>query len=176
MSKAWYMDRDRCAHRGAGQAVAAVLIGAPLARASVEAGAIVSWRDRQHLSARRDRQALALMFVTLMGVAAMQRYSFGVPLGNAIYLLPHSEDKISADDLDQVAMVSLRLQEPAFAAMAVIRQYVSELVLQPDIWNAMEMVANRLVAGALTGEHVARLCSDRIRRPSGSGRPLFGHT
>ena len=93
MSTAWYMDRERCAHRGAGQAVAAVLIGAPLARASVEAGAIVSWRDRQHSSARRDQQTLALMFVTLMGVGAMQRYSFGVPPGNAIYLLPHCEDK-----------------------------------------------------------------------------------
>jgi hypothetical protein len=56
-------------------------------------------------------------------------------------------------------MISLRLQEAAFAAMAVIREYVSELVVQPDMWNAVEVVANRLVDGPLTGTHVASLCS-----------------
>jgi len=101
------------------------------------------------------------MFVLVMGVGALKRYSFGVPPGHAIWLKPQTEDKVSADDLDAVAMTSLRFKRPAFAAIDIIMNYVSELILQPDIWEAVERVADHLLEGPLGGREVAQLCAGR---------------
>lgn len=152
------MDRERCAFRASGQAVCASLIGAPLAKASIEAGAILSDARYRGPCTRSDRWALAQIFILMMGVGAVQRYSFGMPPSDAISLLPHSDDAVSEHDLDHVTSISLRLDQPAFAAIEVIRQYASELIMQADIWDAVEIVANDLLRGPLSGDQVVSRC------------------
>lgn len=90
MSDTWYAARERCAYWAAAQAVRAVLIGAPLARASIETGAVIADPGRRSLRHAADRHSLGLMFVLVMGVGAVQRYSFGTPPGDSIDLEPHA--------------------------------------------------------------------------------------
>ena len=158
MSDLWYTARERCAYRAAAQAVGAVLIGAPLSSASIETEAVIADPGNGSRPCASDRHILGHIFVLVMGVGAVQRYSFGASL-----LEPHPQDSMSADDLDQVAETSLRLERTDYAAVEMILRYVSELIMQPDVWGAVERIAHNLLEGPLRGSRVALLCTEQGR-------------
>jgi hypothetical protein len=73
-------------------------------------------------------------------------------------------------------MTSLRLKRAAFALTGVILEYVSDLVVEPDIWEAGERVAEGLLKGPLSGRRIAPLCAARTqmvdcRQRSKGGQP-----
>lgn len=55
---------------------------------------------------------------------------------------------MSAHDLDQAALTCLRLQRVDHAAIEMILRYVSELIMQTNVWQAVERVAYDLLERA----------------------------
>jgi hypothetical protein len=99
---------ERHAHRAAGQAIAAVLVGAPIERVSTNGGSVVEWSPLNPPTPI-DSRIRAQIFVLLTGVGAEQRYSFGVPPGDAVWLMPSADQPDLLRDIEQADALSIDL-------------------------------------------------------------------
>jgi hypothetical protein len=152
--------RERRAFRVAGQAVGAILVGAPIDRVSVEEGARILWSKLRRPAARPDDRILARILITLMGVGAQQRYSFGVPPGDVVWLMPRADQPVLLSDVEEADAASIELSDTSGGLEAVWR-YAAEVIGHDDVWEAVELVAEELQDGPLDGRQIARLCRAR---------------
>jgi hypothetical protein len=147
---------ERRAYRAAGQAIAAVLVGAPIERVSTN-GAVVVWSALNPAQTPIDSRIHAQIFLLLTGVGAEQRYSFGVPPGGAVWLMPCADQPDLLRDIEQADALSIELSR-LDNSLEVVWQYAAELVCQDDAWRAIELIAARLMMGLLDGREVVELC------------------
>jgi hypothetical protein len=147
---------ERHAHRAAGQAIAAVLVGAPIERVSTNGGSVVEWSPLNPPTPI-DSRIRAQIFVLLTGVGAEQRYSFGVPPGDAVWLMPSADQPDLLRDIEQADALSIDLSS-LDNSLEMVWQYAAELVCQDDAWCAIELIAERLMVGMLNGREVLELC------------------
>jgi hypothetical protein len=151
-------EEDRRAHRLAGRAVAAVLVGAYVEGVSLEDGITIATEAEDPSIKRSGTDILSEIFFVLMGVAAKQAYSFGFPPGDAVLLMPRPDDPLGLDDIELADELSLELAEANCSRLAMVWRYASELVCQPDICEAIEVVAGALFDRNLDHSDVMRLC------------------
>lgn len=148
---------ERHRYRAAGQAIAAVLVGAPLERVSTNGGSVVEWSTPNPAQTPIDSRIRAQIFVLLTGVGAEQRYSFGVPPGDAVWLMPSADQPDLLRDIEQADALSIELSS-LDNSLQMVWQYAAELVCQDDAWRAIELIAKRLMVGVLNGREVLELC------------------
>ena len=151
--------REHFAFRAAGQAVGAVLVGARTEFVSVEDGAVVDWNEAHPIGVRSTASLLAEILVILTGVGAQRRYSFGVPPGDAVWLMPRADETIAMQDVEHADAVSTLIANPESSGLEFVWRYAAELVCQPDIWQAIETVAEHLIEEPIEGQEIALLCS-----------------
>ena len=148
----------RRAHRAAGRAVAAVLVGAHIESVSIDDGTTIASDEDDAFIGRPNADILAEIFFVLTGVAAQQAYSFGFPPGDSIQLMPRPDDPAGMHDVEVADELSLELAEADCPGLAIVWRYAAELVCQSDIWAAIEAVANALSDRSLDHAEVMRLC------------------
>src|SRR5579864_6952413 len=92
---------DHAAIRAAAQTITALRAGARVESASIEHGVELAWPAIGASEWDRDRETTARINILLAGIAAFQRYSFGLPpIESAMLLLePRFDDPIPLDDL-----------------------------------------------------------------------------
>ena len=149
-------DWERRAHRAAGQAIGALLVGAPIDRVSLHDGAYIAWDKLPRFDSRSDDRILARIMVTLVGVGAQQRYSFGVPPGDAVWLMPRADQPTLMRDIEEVDATSIDLSD--LSGLEGVWCYACEIITQEDVWEAIELVAKELQDGSLDGRQIALLC------------------
>ena len=154
-------ERERQAFRIAGQAVGALLIGAPIERVSVEDGMRILWSELRHPARRPDDRILARILIILMGVGARQRYSFGVPPSDVVLLMPRADEPQLQRDVEQADGASVGLSDAAGDGLAAVWRYAGELVFDDDVWEVIEIAAEELLEGPLDGRQIAYLCRSR---------------
>src|SRR5579864_4134402 len=148
---------ERRAYRAAGQAIAAVLVGAPIEWVSTNGGSVVEWSALNPPQTPIDSRIRAQIFVLLTGVGAEQRYSFGVPPGEVVWLMPRADQPDLLRDIEQADALSIELSS-LDNGLEMVWQYAAELVCQDDAWRAIELIAERLMVGLLSGREVVELC------------------
>jgi hypothetical protein len=153
--------RERRAFRVAGQAVGAILVGAPIDRVSLEEGARILWSKLCHPAARPDDRVLARILITLMGVGAQHRYSFGVPPGDAVWLMPRTDQPELMRDVEDADAASIELTDVDGSGLDAVWRYAGEIIADDDVWEAVETVAQELLGGQLDARQIAGLCTSR---------------
>lgn len=156
--------RGQQAYRAAGQAVAAVLVGARVDRVSARDGAVVQWKQRSWSAARSDSEILARILIVLTGVGAQKRYSFGAVPDDSVCLMPRPDDEAGLADIELADALSLYLAAPPGPGLAATWAYAAEPVCQSDVWEAIEAVAEALLVGAIDGGEIMSLCFGRRER------------
>jgi hypothetical protein len=104
-----------------------------------------------------DSSIRAQIFVLLTGVGAGQRYSFGVPPGDAVWLMPRADQPALLRDVQEADALSLEISS-FDNSLETVWQYAAEIVCQDDVWRAIELVAEALMMGPLDGREVIDLC------------------
>lgn len=154
--------RERRAHRAAGQAIGAVLVGAPIDSVSLENGARIVWDKLYPTASRPDGRILARIMVMLMGVAARRRYSFGVPPGDAVWLMPRADEPELMGDIEEADAMSLDLSDTSGGqGLEAVWRCAAEIIVHDDVWQAVELVAEELLDRPLDGRQIARLCCSK---------------
>jgi hypothetical protein len=151
-------EQERRAFRVAGQAVGAILVGAPIERVSVEEGTRILWSELRRPAARPDDRILARILITLMGVGAQQRYSFGVPPGDVVWLMPRADQPVLQCDVEEADAASIELSDVGGSGLDAVWRYAGEIIGDDDVWAAVETVAQELLEGQLDARQIARLC------------------
>jgi hypothetical protein len=151
-------EQERRAFRLAGQAVGAILVGAPIGRVSVEAGTRILWSKLHHPPSRLDDRILARVFIILMGVGAQQRYSFGVPPGDVVWLMPRADEPELLRDIEEADAASIELSDSSGGGLEAVWRDAGEIIGDDDVWEAVETVAQELLDGQLDARQIARLC------------------
>ena len=162
-------EEGRRAHRLAGRAVAALLVGAYIKTISLGIGITIATEAGDPSIKRSDSDILSEIFFVLTGGAAQQAYSFGIPPGDSVLLMPRSGDPVGLHDIELADELSLELAEANGPALATVWRYAAELVCQPDVWQAIEAIADALSDRSLDHAGVMSLClsvreSRRARR------------
>jgi hypothetical protein len=147
---------EAAAYRAAGQAVAASLEGARLARICI-AGVEVAWPDGP-ADERPRAEVLSDIAIGMAGIAAEHGYRFGrVPGGGCLVSNRFTVDQIEdfaevrelVDEIDPTGEVDV-----LFGAW---RQAVN-LVADPASWSAIEKIADEIEdRGELSGDEIARI-------------------
>lgn len=150
-------ERERRAFRVAGQAVGAILVGAPIDRVCVEVGTRILWSNLRRPAARPDDRILARILITLMGVGAQQRYAFGLPPDDVVWLMPRA-DESGLRDIEEADAASIELSDATGAGLEAVWRYAAEIIGHDDVWQAVEAVAEELLDGQLDARQMARLC------------------
>ncbi len=137
--------REHSAYRAAGQAVAALLHGAPLIQIDVD-GVEVGWSDEP--DDRRPRaEILADIAIGLAGVAAEEYFRFGCPppeCRSSLTFYSFNESQIA--DLAEVAELVALLDADASADVnfQAFRQ-AHDLIAEPNVWSTVECLAVELL-------------------------------
>jgi len=153
------VSEDEChAHRLAGRAVAAVLVGRRIESASFEDGITTATEGEDPSVRRSDVDILRWIFIILMGVAAQQAYGFGFLPGDVVLLMPRPDDPEGMDDVELADELSLELAEINRSGLGMVWRYAAGLVGQPDVWQAIEAVAEALSEHRLDHDDVMSLC------------------
>jgi hypothetical protein len=150
--------RERRAYRIAGRAVGATLVGAPINKVSVNDGTRILWNKLRPSAALHDDRMLARILITLMGVGAQERYSFGVPPGEALGLMPRADEPELMRDVEEVDAISIELSDASRGRLEAVWLYAAEIICHDDVWEAVETVAQELLGGQLDARQIARLC------------------
>src|ERR1700688_4834161 len=116
-------EAGRRAHRVAGRAVAAILVGAHIESVSIDDGTTVATEAEGTWIKRSDVDILTEIFFVLTGVAAQQAYSFGFPPGDSVFLMPRSDDAAGMHDVEVADELSLELAEANCSGLAMVWRY-----------------------------------------------------
>jgi hypothetical protein len=139
------ISHEHSAFRAAGQAIVALLHGAPLIQVDVE-GVEIAWDDVPDAD-RPRADILADIAIGLGGVAAQSYFGFGVPPRECRSSLTfHCFNESQIADLAEVAEL-VALVDPDAAADISFQsfQQVHELVGEPEVWAAAERLAADLL-------------------------------
>jgi hypothetical protein len=153
------MSEEGCrAHRLAGRAVAAILVGAHIESVGMEDGILIATEEGDPSVKRSDNEILSEIFFVLTGVAAQQAYGFGFLPGDSVQLMPRPDDPVGLDDIELADELSLELVDAEHPGLAMVWRYAAELVCQTDVWQAIEAVAAALDDYCLDDTDVMSLC------------------
>jgi len=139
------LSREHSSFRAAGQAIVAVLHGAPLIQVDVD-GVEIAWDDVPDID-RSRADILADIAVGLGGVAAQNYFGFGVPPPDVRASLTfHYFDASQIADLAEVAQL-VALVDPDAAADVSFQSFrqVFDLMAGPEVWSAVERLAADLL-------------------------------
>lgn len=151
-------------YRAAGQAIAALVVGADLLAVD-EAGVSVRWPRRLPGDRRPDAELCAEMLVRLGGLTALDRYGFGVLEEKPLILPPGPNMPLALSDYVEADVISADLTVEGFQLWRATWSYAAALMAQPDVWAAVEAIALRLKNHPLGGRETAAIAA-------ASGRPL----
>ena len=132
-----------------------LFLSAPIDEVTIEEGTRILWCKLRR-PARPDDRILARIIVILMGVGAEQRYSFGVPPGDAVWLMPRADQPALMRDVEEADVMSIGLS--AVSGLEGVWRYAAEIITHEDVWHAIELVAEELQDRSLNGRQIARLC------------------
>jgi hypothetical protein len=117
--------------------------------------------DSPRLGLSETNPILARILITLMGVGAQQRYSFGVPPGDVVWLMPRTDQPELLRDVEEADAASIELSGTTGGGLEAVWRYAGEIIGDDDVWGAVEAVAEELLDGQLDARQIARLCCSR---------------
>jgi hypothetical protein len=124
----------------------------------MEEGILIATEEGDPSVKRSDNEILSEIFFVLTGVAAQQAYSFGIPPGGSVQLMPRPDDAVGLDDIELADELSLELVDAKHPGLAMVWRYAAELVCQTDVWQAIEAIAAALDDCCLDHADVMSLC------------------
>jgi hypothetical protein len=164
------------AYRAAGQAVAALWYGAPIAYADL-GGAVIRWPGLPALRYRERGQVLAEIAITMAGVAALGRYGFGGPATSRWYVVTWCFYPSDLVDLAE-AWRMVKIVDPAGDDDLFFRAWCSALdfIAQESVWESVEAVAAELERRQIDGANVERIADKVYGRAGDPVAALLGAT
>jgi hypothetical protein len=145
---------EHAAYRASGQAVLALLHGAPINHANID-GAVIDWPIGGE--PRLDGEVMTDAVIGLAGVVAAERYRFGTaPPGGLTVSFNFTDDQL--DDWRLVReLLSDVDPDDVGDSLFHLWSYVEDVVQAPDTWAAIVAVAEKLTRMPMEGREVARL-------------------
>jgi hypothetical protein len=145
------------AYRAAGQAVAALWCGAPIAYSDTK-GAVIRWPGLPTANPRDRGQVLAEIAITMAGVTARNRYGYGGPATSKWYVVSWC---FAPDDLVDLAEAwrLVTLVDPAGDDDLFFRAWcvALDLMAEDSVWESVEAVAAELERRQIDGATIERI-------------------
>jgi hypothetical protein len=140
---------DHAAIRLAAQTITALRAGARIESASIENGVELAWPTIGASEWDRDRETAARIDILLAGIAAFQRYSFGLPPfeSGALLLEPRFDDPIPLDDLAAAEVLARHFDHRAASTLEWRKRRMASLIYKPLFWHRIEQLADALLCG-----------------------------